>query len=266
MKDKLKGLVIGLLIGVLACSSVVYAAAGTKIEVFYNNLKYIIDGVEQAPTVGKGFIYEGTTYVPLRFVGESMGKPVSYDSKSETVYVGRPTYTEAPAMVIDPKKKYKATMITSKGTITIDLFAKDAPLTVNNFFVLSNSGFYNDILFHRIMESFMVQAGDPEGTGAGGPGYTFKDELKNGHKYEPGTLAMANAGPDTNGSQFFICTGADCAQLNELPNYSIFGKVSKGMDVLQTIAKTPVQESAYGEMSDPTYDVKILSIKVEVTK
>jgi cyclophilin family peptidyl-prolyl cis-trans isomerase len=266
VKDKLKGLVVGLLIGVMICSSVVYAAAGTKIEVFYNNLKYIIDGVEHTPTHGKGFIYQGTTYVPLRFVGESMGKPVSFDNKTQTVYVGRPTYTEAPAMVIDPTKKYKATMVTDKGTIIIDLFAKDAPLTVNNFYVLSNSGFYNDILFHRIIESFMVQTGDPEGTGMGGPGYSFKDELKNGHKYEPGIVAMANAGPDTNGSQFFICTGADSANLNSMPDYSIFGKVSKGMDVLQAIAKTPVQESVDGEMSDPTYDVKIISIKVEVAK
>jgi cyclophilin family peptidyl-prolyl cis-trans isomerase len=265
LKDKLKGLVIGLLIGVLVCSSVVYAS-GTKIEVYFNNMKFMFDGVEQTPAQGKGFIYQGTTYVPLRFVGESFGKPVSFNSKTQTVFVGRPTYSEAPAMIIDPTKKYQATMITDHGTIIIDLFAKDAPLSVNNFYVLSNDGFYNDILFHRIMESFMVQTGDPEGTGSGGPGYSFADELNNGHKYEPGIVAMANAGPDTNGSQFFICTGADCANLNAMPNYSIFGKVSKGMDVLLAIAKTPVEADVFGEMSDPKNDVKIILINVEISK
>jgi cyclophilin family peptidyl-prolyl cis-trans isomerase len=255
LKDKLKGLVIGILVGVLISSSVVYAS-GTKIEVYFNNLKFMIDGVEKQPTKGNGFIYEGTTYVPLRFIGESLGKPVSFNNKTQTVFVGKPTYTEAPAMIIDPTKKYQANMITDKGNITIELFAKDAPVTVNNFYKLSNEGFYNDLLIHRIVESFMIQTGDPEGTGNGGPGYAFKDELNNGHKYEPGIVAMANAGPDTNGSQFFICTGAESLNLNSSPNYTIFGKVIKGMDVVQAIAKTPVQENAYGEMSDPKYDVK----------
>ena len=265
MRDKLKGLVIGLLIGVLISSSVVYAS-GTKIEVYFNNIKFMFDGVEQTPAQGKGFIYQGTTYVPLRFVGESLGKPVSYNSQTQTVFVGKPTYTEAPEMIIDPTKKYKATMITDHGTVIIDLFAKDAPQAVNNFYKLSNDGFYNDVLFHRIMESFMIQTGDPEGTGMGGPGYAFKDELNNGHKYDPGTVAMANSGPDTNGSQFFICTGADCANLNSVPNYTIFGKVSKGMDVIQAIAKTPVEDDVNGEPSSPKYDVKIVSINVEAVK
>jgi cyclophilin family peptidyl-prolyl cis-trans isomerase len=265
VRDKLKGLIMGLLIGVLISSSVVYAS-GTKIEVYFNNIKFMFDGVEQTPSEGKGFIYQGTTYVPLRFVGESLGKPVSFNSQTQTVFVGKPTYTEAPEMIIDPTKKYQATMITDKGSVTIELFAKDAPLTVNNFYKLSNDGFYNDVLFHRIIESFMIQTGDPEGTGQGGPGYSFKDELNNGHKYETGTVAMANSGPDTNGSQFFICTGDECANLNTKPDYTIFGKVSKGMDVIQAIAKTPIEASVFGEISDPKYDVKIISINVEVMK
>jgi cyclophilin family peptidyl-prolyl cis-trans isomerase len=167
-------------------------------------------------------------------------------------------------MIIDPTKKYKATMVTTKGNITFELFAKDAPLAVNNFYKLSNDGFYNDIFFHRIIENFMIQGGDPDGTGSGGPGYSFQDELNNGHKYEPGIIAMANSGPDTNGSQFFICTGSNSANLNDKPGYTIFGKVIKGMDVVQAIAKTPVQENIYGEVSEPTIDMKIISVSVEL--
>jgi cyclophilin family peptidyl-prolyl cis-trans isomerase len=263
VKDKLKGLVMGLLIGGLISSSAVYAASGTKIEVNFNKIKFMFNGVEKKPSQGKGFIYQGTTYVPLRFVSESLGKPVTYNSKTETVFVGKPTYTNAPAMIINTAKKYQATMVTDKGTVIIDLFAKDAPLTVNNFYKLANDGFYNDILFHRIIESFMIQTGDPTGTGSGGPGYSFKDELANGHKYATGIVAMANSGPDTNGSQFFICTGADSTSLDSNPNYTIFGKVSKGMDVIQAIAKTPVEGSNQGELSKPKKAVKILTISVE---
>jgi cyclophilin family peptidyl-prolyl cis-trans isomerase len=265
LKDKLKGLIMGVLMGVLISSSVVYAS-GTKIEVYFNNLKFMFDGVEQKPTKGSGFIYQGTTYVPLRFIGESLGKPVSFNNQTQTVYIGKPKYTQAPEMIIDPTKKYNANLVTDKGNVTIELFAKDAPLTVNNFYKLANDGFYDDLLIHRIIESFMIQTGDPEGSGMGGPGYEFNDELNNGHKYEPGIVAMANSGPNTNGSQFFICTGADSASLNESPNYTIFGKVIKGMDVIQAIAKSPVEESAYGEMSVPKVDVKIISISVEAAK
>jgi cyclophilin family peptidyl-prolyl cis-trans isomerase len=263
VKDKLKGLILGVGIGILISSSVVYASGGgTQIEVYFNNLKFMFDGVEQTPVKGKGFIYEGTTYVPLRFISENLGKAVNFNSKTQTIWVGRPSYTSAPAMVIDANKSYHATMVTNKGSITIELFAKDAPLAVNNFYSLASDGFYNDIVFHRIMKSFMIQTGDPNGNGTGGPGYDFKDELNNGHKYEPGIVAMANSGPDTNGSQFFICTGADSLSLNGAPDYTIFGKVTAGMDVVQTIANTPV-ESMNGEESTPLEEVKILSISVE---
>ncbi|AOZ92377.1 peptidylprolyl isomerase [Paenibacillus crassostreae] len=171
------------------------------------------------------------------------------------------SWDNPPAMEIDITKSYEAEMTTSKGTFTIELFAKDAPITVNNFVFLAKQGFYDDVIFHRIIESFMIQTGDPEGSGRGGPGYKFEDE-KTTYQYEPGIVAMANAGSNTNGSQFFICTGADSASLNSQPNYTIFGKVTNGMDVVQAIAATPVEVGASGEMSSPTETVQIKEIKI----
>ncbi len=172
------------------------------------------------------------------------------------------SWTSPPAMKIDTKKSYQAVINTSKGSFTIDLFAKDAPKTVNNFVFLSKEGYYDDVTFHRIIESFMVQTGDPTGTGAGSPGYSFEDE-KTSYKYEPGIVAMANAGPDTNGSQFFICTGQDSDFLNQQPNYTIFGKVTEGMENVKNIAATPVEADARGEVSKPTETVKIESIEIK---
>src|SRR5690242_17241182 len=116
-------------------------------------------------------------------------------------------YPAPPQMAIDPKKKYSATIETNRGTIEMDLFAKDAPMTVNNFVFLARAGFYNGLKFHRVIPDFMIQGGDPTGTGSGGPGYKFGDETdsrKNPNKHKVGSLSMANAGPNTNGSQFFI--------------------------------------------------------------
>lgn len=167
-----------------------------------------------------------------------------------------------PAMEIDTGKSYEAEFSTSKGNFKIELYAKDAPKTVNNFVFLARQGFYNDVVFHRIIQTFMIQTGDPEGTGAGGPGYQFEDEKTN-YTYEPGIVAMANAGPDTNGSQFFICTGDDSRNLNQTPNYTIFGKVTEGMDVVDAIAATPVEANPYsGEPSSPTEKVHIKEIKI----
>ncbi|KIL39524.1 peptidylprolyl isomerase [Gordoniibacillus kamchatkensis] len=173
------------------------------------------------------------------------------------------SWSSPPAMQIDTNKSYEAEVTTSKGTFTIQLFAKDAPKTVNNFVFLSKQGFYDGVIFHRIIKTFMVQTGDPNGNGTGGPGYKFDDEKTPYKNYEPGIVAMANAGPNTNGSQFFICTGSDAAaSLNPRPNYTVFGKVSKGMDVVQKIADTPVQPSPRGELSSPTEKVTINSVKI----
>jgi len=137
-----------------------------------------------------------------------------------------------PAMQIDPAKKYIATMETSKGTIAIELFPKYAPKTVNNFVFLSGEDYYNGISFHRVISNFMVQGGDPTGTGRGGPGYQFEDEFDgNSLTHETGVLSMANAGPATNGSQFFI-THAPQPHLNG--KHTVFGK-TEDMDVVNAI-------------------------------
>ncbi|MFC0214722.1 peptidylprolyl isomerase [Paenibacillus chartarius] len=166
-----------------------------------------------------------------------------------------------PEMQIDQNKTYEAELKTTKGDFTIQLFAKDAPKTVNNFVFLSKQGFYDGVIFHRIIKPFMIQTGDPEGTGRGGPGYKFEDE-KTSYQYEPGIVAMANAGKNTNGSQFFICTGDSCKNLNAKPDYTIFGKVVKGMENVLKIAETPVKVGPSGELSAPTEKVTINSVKI----
>ena len=130
-------------------------------------------------------------------------------------------------MVIDPSKSYTATIETTKGTIALDLFAADCPKTVNNFVFLANEGFYNGVTFHRVIAGFMIQGGDPTGTGSGGPGYRFEDECKPHLTHTPGTLSMANAGPGTNGSQFFI-THVETSHLNG--KHTVFGRVKSAKD------------------------------------
>jgi len=173
------------------------------------------------------------------------------------------TWSAPPSMQIDPKKTYTAEVKTSKGSFTIELMASKAPKTVNNFVFLAKEHYYDGVTFHRIIETFMVQTGDPTGTGAGGPGYKFEDELPPAEPYAPGIVAMANAGKNTNGSQFFICTGPDSANLNQIPNYTVFGKITAGMETVQAIAKTPVKSNPKsGEPSMPTEKVTIDAITI----
>jgi peptidyl-prolyl cis-trans isomerase B (cyclophilin B) len=142
-------------------------------------------------------------------------------------------YPAVPAHGIDAAKKYSATLETSRGTIVVDLFAKEAPKTVNNFVFLARDGFYDGTVFHRVIDNFMIQGGDPTGTGRGGPGYKFEDEFKgNPHKHKVGTLSMANAGPGTNGSQFFI-THIATDWLDG--KHTIFGEVRSGQDVVNAV-------------------------------
>jgi peptidyl-prolyl cis-trans isomerase B (cyclophilin B) len=142
-------------------------------------------------------------------------------------------YATAPTMAIDQKKKYTATFNTSRGEIVCELYAKDAPKTVNNFVFLAKEKFYDGTVFHRVIADFMVQGGDPTGTGRGGPGYRFEDETKgNPNKHAAGTLSMANAGPNTNGSQFFI-THVETSWLDG--KHTVFGNVTKGKDVVDKI-------------------------------
>jgi cyclophilin family peptidyl-prolyl cis-trans isomerase len=166
-------------------------------------------------------------------------------------------HDKAPAMTLDTKKKYQAVMSTDKGDMTIELFASATPITVNNFVFLAKEGFYDNTVFHRVVKDFMIQGGDPTGTGSGGPGYKFNDEKFEG-EYTRGTVAMANAGPNTNGSQFFIVQ-KDVA----LPkNYVIFGKVVAGLDVVDAIGNAEVSEGRGGEMSSPKVLVKITKVTI----
>lgn len=142
-------------------------------------------------------------------------------------------WSSAPAMQIDPKKNYKATIETPRGKIVISLYAEHAPKTVNNFVFLAKEGYYDGLLFHRVISNFMIQGGDPTGTGRGGPGYKFEDETKgNPNKHGTGSLSMANAGPNTNGSQFFI-THAPQPHLDG--KHTVFGKVVEGQSVVDAI-------------------------------
>ncbi|HRV94246.1 MAG TPA: peptidylprolyl isomerase [Anaerolineae bacterium] len=142
-------------------------------------------------------------------------------------------WSSPPAMQIDPEKSYKVSMETTRGTIEIDLFPEYAPKTVNNFVFLAGEGFYDGVTFHRVISNFMIQGGDPTGSGRGGPGYRFEDEFDgNPLRHETGVLSMANAGPNTNGSQFFITHGPQPHLDNR---HTVFGKVTKGQDVVDSI-------------------------------
>ncbi|MBN1263098.1 MAG: peptidylprolyl isomerase [Candidatus Pacebacteria bacterium] len=160
-------------------------------------------------------------------------------------------------MEIDQAKKYQAVLTTSEGQVKIDLFTDQTPITANNFISLARKGFYNGTIFHRVIKDFMIQGGDPQGDGSGGPGYRFDDEPFES-EYTRGTLAMANAGPNTNGSQFFIIH-----QDYPLPkNYVIFGRVAEGMEVVDRIAEAPTKPSPSGENSIPVNPITVRTIEI----
>ena len=168
------------------------------------------------------------------------------------------TYSAPPAMNINENGNYSAVIETSLGSIEIELFTDIAPITVNNFVNLSKDGYYDNVIFHRVIKGFMIQGGDPSGTGHGEmgkyPGYEFQDELNSPMQYEKGIVAMANRGPNTNGSQFFIMH-VDYP----LPyDYTIFGKVSNGIDVVDAIANVQT-----GDMDKPVDDVVINSVDIK---
>ena len=163
-------------------------------------------------------------------------------------------FSEPPEMGIDPSKRYTATMETSMGTLVIALDAINAPVTVNNFVFLAAHHYYDGIIFHRIINGFVCQGGDPQGTGTGGPGYKFKDEPVK-QRYQLGSVAMANAGPNTNGSQFFLISGP--SGVNLPPQYNHFGQIVKGLDVLDAM-----QRVSTGRGDRPHEDVVINSVTV----
>ncbi len=168
-------------------------------------------------------------------------------------------FDAAPEMGIDPSKRYTATMETSMGTLVIALDPIAAPITVNNFVFLAAQHYYDGIIFHRIIQGFVCQGGDPDGNGRGGPGYRFVDELPKPGKYQIGSLAMANAGPNTNGSQFFIISGPSGVQLP--PAYSLFGQVVKGLDIVEMMQNVPT-----GPGDRPKDDVVIRSVTITVAE
>jgi peptidylprolyl isomerase/peptidyl-prolyl cis-trans isomerase B (cyclophilin B) len=164
-------------------------------------------------------------------------------------------FEDAPANCVNPEKTYRAVVKTSKGDFTITLDAKKAPKTVSNFIFLAQNRYYDGVGFHRIIPGFVVQGGDPEGTGSGGPGYQFADELPREGEYKIGSVAMANSGPNTNGSQFFVITGQQGVQLP--PSYSLFGQVTRGMDVVKKLEAvgTPGQGT-------PSEEVRMTSVRI----
>lgn len=196
------------------------------------------------------------------FCGEDASEETTVEATIETTeeieMTYDKTYSAPPAMNINENGNYSAVIETSLGSIEIELFTDIAPITVNNFVNLSNDGYYDNVIFHRVIKGFMIQGGDPSGTGHGEmgkyPGYEFQDELNNPMQYEKGIVAMANRGPNTNGSQFFIMH-VDYP----LPyDYTIFGKVSNGIDVVDAIANVQT-----GDMDKPVDDVVINSVDIK---
>ena len=201
-----------------------------------------------------GFI--AVAYVLMLSGEKSIKKNMSTSKITEpTVTPTQKQFSSAPAMEIDVKKSYTAVIKTNKGDITVQLFTADTPKTVNNFVFLARKNFYDGVIFHRVMKGFMIQGGDPDGIGTGGPGYAFADEFVPNRVFDkPGLLAMANSGPNTNGSQFFI-TVAQTPWLTG--KHTIFGEVTKGMDVVKAIETVQT-----GEGDKPIQDVTISHIDI----
>lgn len=193
---------------------------------------------------------------PPKNMGQQKSEtPMQTEEKSSAKESNKPMYQNPPALSIDQNKKYTATIKTEKGDIEVELFADKTPNTVNNFVFLAREKFYDGVIFHRTIPGFMIQGGDPTGTGMSGPGYQFADEAFEG-EYTRGTLAMANAGPDTNGSQFFIMH-----KDTPLPkDYVIFGRVTSGLEVVDAIATAPTASG--GEGSKPQSPVVMQSISI----
>lgn len=162
-------------------------------------------------------------------------------------------YQSAPSLTIDLGKTYTATLDTNHGEIVIEFDAARSPNTVNNFVFLARDGYYDGVIFHRVIANFMIQGGDPTGSGMGGPGYRFRDELEGEGSYKRGTVAMANAGPHTNGSQFFICH----TDVGLPHSYTIFGQVTSGLDTVDSIATTPTDSG-----DRPREEVVIRSVTI----
>jgi cyclophilin family peptidyl-prolyl cis-trans isomerase len=186
--------------------------------------------------------------------GSNCGYKATDTSGTDATPVPPPTFS------IDVNKYFSASVQTSMGTFTIQLFARQAPCTVNSFIYLAQKGFYDGLTFHRIVRDFVIQGGDPLGTGAGGPGYQFNDELKNDLTYEIGSVAMANSGANTNGSQWFVVTGQDGVALPK--SYTIFGKVTEGLPVPIQISQVETNGGTGPDAEQPVHEVTINKITI----
>lgn len=200
------------------------------------------------------------TFISCTNESDTLSESVELNTSEQEgdVLSNNKVYDSMPEMNIDISRKYTAVIKTSMGDMSVEFFTEDAPMTVNNFINLSRDGYYDNVIFHRVISGFMIQGGDPSGTGHGEmgkyPGYKFEDELNNQRSYEKGILAMANAGPDTNGSQFFIMH-VDYP----LPyQYTIFGLVTDGLDIIDKIASVET-----GDGDKPVNDVVIESIEIK---
>ncbi len=227
MTKEIKGFITGVILTVLMMNIGVFAYAITKtIEVAVNSINLMVDG-EKVDI--DNFIYNGTTYVPMRAVAEMLGKYVNWDDTTKTASINDNADIKNPEAIFE---------LEDGGTIRLELYPNIAPNTVNNFISLANSGFYDGLIFHRVIPSFMVQGGCPLGTGTSGPGYSIKGEFsnngfKNELKHSRGVISMARAAnPDSAGSQFFIMT-ADSPHLDG--QYAAFGKVISRIDVVDKI-------------------------------
>lgn len=220
------------------------------------------DGVRRAAVLASAaIIFTGCGATPGAMMSAQapLGTPTATscwtDEQRVTEGEDMPTQNSAPpAMRIDPAKTYTGTIETNKGPIEIELYPEDAPQTVNNFVCLAEDGYFDATPFHRIVKGFVIQGGDPTGTGTGGPGYRFNDEPVK-KDYERGILAMANAGPNTNGSQFFLISGPSGVRLP--PQYNHFGKITEGLDILDRMEKV-----ATGPGDRPREDVVINRVTI----
>ena len=229
---------------------------GARFEAAYND-PAVIANVEKTIETGKA---AGIPVLPLVLInGQIYTGPTdfaAFEQMVQLISLGEKQFTTCPAIEIDTDKQYIATIKTDKGDIVLELFADKAPLTVNSFVFLARRGWYDGVSFHRVIAGFVAQAGDPSGTGLGGPGYIFRNEINPSLSFDkPGMVGMANSGPDTNGSQFFITFGP---QPNLDGNYTIFGHVLSGMDVLAQIAP---RDSGQGYLL-PSGDI-IITITIE---
>jgi len=228
---------------------------GTKFEADYQSSKT----AARAESMEDEAVQLGIQ-IPIAFINGALQPPaiLDYDSLNDVIgmtALGARQFTSCPAFAIDASKQYIATLHTEKGDIVIQLYAGKAPLAVNSFVFLAKQGWFDGVTFHRVVPGFMAQTGDPSGTGKGGPGYFFKNEVSDLTYDKPGVVGMANSGPDTNGSQFFI-TYAPEPTLDG--GYTIFGQVIQGMDVVENL--TPRDPSQSGDL--PPGD-KILSVTIE---